>query len=117
MNGDRPLTALCYNYIVQKVLYLIPTENPGITKANILYLSKEPKPFSNVAISTVYFPLVMSKLFGSVKEVESHKKLIQSYLLMGKYWVTNCGWIRLFTIVAMVTNITNIWKLFVSNHN
>ena len=29
-----------------------------------------------------------------------------------KFWVTQCGWLRLCTTVAMGTTITNLWKLF-----
>ena len=54
----------------------------------------------------------MYNLFGSVNEVNSHKKYRQSDLALKKFWVTQCGWIRLFTAVAMGMTITNFQKIF-----
>ena len=53
----------------------------------------------------------MSKFFGSVNEVDSHKKSRQSDLALEKFWVTHRGWLRLCTTVAMGMTITNLWKL------
>ena len=47
-----------------------------------------------------------------VNEVESHKKYRWSDLALEKYWVTQCGWVRLCATVAMGMSITNFWKLF-----
>ena len=41
----------------------------------------------------------MSKFYGSVNEVDSHNKLRQSDIALKKFWVTQCGWIRLCTAV------------------
>ena len=71
--GGRAIIAVDHKYN-SKVLSFIFTADAGITKAGIPYLSKYPEPFSNVAICPVGFPLVMSKFFGSVNEVDSHKK-------------------------------------------
>ena len=54
----------------------------------------------------------MSKFFGLVNEVESHRKSCHSDVALEKLWVTQCSWIRLCTTVAMGTTITNFWKLF-----
>ena len=54
----------------------------------------------------------MSKLFGSVNEVDPHKKLRQSNLALEKYGLSQCGWIWLFMEVDMVMNIEKICKLF-----
>ena len=54
----------------------------------------------------------MYKFFGSVNELDSHKKSCQSDLELEKLCVTKCGWIWLCTTVAMGTTITNCWKLF-----
>ena len=47
-----------------------------------------------------------------MNEVDSHNKLKQSDLALEKWWVTQCGWLRIFTTVAMGMTITNCWKLF-----
>ena len=54
----------------------------------------------------------MSKFFGSVNEVDSENKSRQSDLALEKFWLTQCGWIRLCINVAMGMNINNGWKMF-----
>ena len=49
----------------------------------------------------------MSKFFGSFNELESHKKSRQSDLALEKFWVTQCGWIRLCNTVVMGMKITD----------
>ena len=49
---------------------------------------------------------------SAVDEVDSHNKSRQSYLELDKWWVTQCGWLRLCTTVATEITITNFWKLF-----
>ena len=51
--GDRPLIAIGYKYNARKVLSFIVTENAGITKTGIPYLSKYPDQLTNVSISPV----------------------------------------------------------------
>ena len=76
--GNRPLIAIGYKYNVSKVLSFIATEDSGSTNTGIPYLSNIPYPFSNFSICHVARPLVMTKFFGSVNEVESHNKSRQS---------------------------------------
>ena len=61
--GDRTLIAISYKYNLRKVLYFIVTDNAGIRKTGITYLSKYTDQFSNVAIRPVARPLVMSIFF------------------------------------------------------
>ena len=110
--GGRPLIAIGYKYNAQKVISFIVTNNAGSTRTGIPYLSKYPDQFTNVSIRPVARSLVMSKVFSAVNEVDSHNKSRQSDLALKKWWVTQCGWLRLCTTVAMVTTITNCWKLF-----
>ena len=84
----------------------------GSTALDIPYLSKYPGQFSNVSVCPVSHTLLVSKFFGSVNEVDSHKKSRHSDIDMEKFWVTQCGWIRLCTTVAMGMTITKCWKLF-----
>ena len=71
--GGRPLIDIGYKYNTRKVLYFIIKESVGITKADILYLSKYPEPFSNVSICPVACPLFMSKFFEYIYEVDPPK--------------------------------------------
>ena len=52
------------------------------------------------------------KTKSAVNEVDSHNKSRQFDLALEKWWVTQFGWLRLCTTVAMVMTITNCWKLF-----
>ena len=47
-----------------------------------------------------------------MNEVDSHNKSRQSDLALEKWWVNQCGCLRLCTTVAMGMTITNCWKLF-----
>ena len=89
--GDRPLIAIGYKYNARKVLSFIVTDNSGSTKTCIPYLSKYPDQFTNVSIFPVARPLVMSKCFSAVNEVDSHKNSRQYDLALDKFWVTQCG--------------------------
>ena len=84
----------------------------GSTTLCIPYLSDYPDQFYNVSIHPVSLPLLMSKLFDAVNEVDSHNKLRQSDIAMKKFLVTQYGWLRLCTTVYMGMTITNGWKLF-----
>ena len=110
--GGQPLIAIGYKYNARKVLYFIVTDNVGITKTGIPYLSKYPDQFTNVSICPVALPLVMSKTISAVNEVGSHNKSRQYDLALEKWWVTQYGWLWLCTTVAMGMTITNCWKLF-----
>ena len=57
--GDRPIIAVRYEYNAQNVISFIVTDNAGITKIGIPYLSNYPDQFTNVAIRPVTRPLVM----------------------------------------------------------
>ena len=56
---DRPLISIGYKYNARKVISFIVTDNVGITKTGISYLSKYPDQFTNVFIRPVARPLVM----------------------------------------------------------
>ena len=113
--GGRPLMDIGYKYNTWKVIYFIEvlvfivTENSGSTQEGITYLSKYTEQFTNVNILPVARPLIMYKFFGSVNEVDYHNKSRHSDLAVEKLWVTQCGWMRLCTTVAMVMNINNFW--------
>ena len=83
--GGRTLIAIGYKYNMRKVLSFIVTEDVWSTKAGIPYLSKYPEPFSNVSICPVARPLVMSKFFESINEVDSHNKSRRSDLALENF--------------------------------
>ena len=103
----RPLIYFGYNYNTRKVLSFIVIDNSVSTQAVIPYLSKHPDQFSNVEIRPFSRPLVIHNFFGEVNEVDSCNKSRQSDLVLEKFWVTQCGWLCLFTSVAMGITINN----------
>ena len=113
MSGGRTMISIGYKYNAQNVLYLIFTGNAERTQAVIPYLYNYPDQFTNVSILPISRPLVVSNFFGSVNEVDSHNKSRQSYLVLVKFWVTQCSWIQLCSTIDMVTIITNCLNCFV----
>ena len=109
VTGCRPLISICYKYNVRKVIYFIVTDNAGSTHTVLPNLYKYPDQFTNLSICPVDHPLVVSKFFSAVNEVDSHKKSCQSGLLLDNCWVTQCGWLWLCTTVDMGMTITNCW--------
>ena len=57
---DSPLIDMGYKYSTRKVLSFIATEDAGITKAGITYLSNYLDSFANVAICPDYCPIFMT---------------------------------------------------------
>ena len=82
--GERPIMYIDYKYNMQKVLYLMVTDNTGSKKAGLTYLSNHTEPFSNISICQIIHTLVMSKLFGCVIKVKPHNKPRQSDLALEK---------------------------------
>ena len=58
---DRPLNAIGYKYIVQKVLSYIVTNNTGSTNIGIHYVSKYHDQYTNAAIRPVFVLLLCQK--------------------------------------------------------
>ena len=81
---NMPLIATGYKYTARKLLSFIATKDAGSKKSDINYLYKYLDPFANVAIHSFACPFVMPKLFGSDNEVDSHKKMRWSDLVLEK---------------------------------
>ena len=84
----------------------------GSTTLGISYLSKYPYQCSNVSTLPVARSHLVSNFFSSVNDMDSHNNSRQSDIVLEKFWVTQCGWLRLCTAVSMGMTITNCWKLF-----
>ena len=106
----RPLISIGYKYNAWGGFSFIATADTRNIKAGIPYLYKYPYPFSIVAILPVFCSLLMSNFFGSFYEVDSQNKSSQYDLVLEKFWVTQCGWLWLCTIVAMVMTNTDFWQ-------
>ena len=91
---------------------IFATARAGSNTLGITNLSKYPDQFSNVSIRPVVFPLLMYKFLVSVNKVDSHNSNRNPDIVLEKLWVTQCGWLRLCTNIAMGMVITNFYKLF-----
>ena len=98
---DRTLISIDHKYNYQKVLSFISTDNARVTNVGIKYLSKYPNQFANVSILPDSIPLILSKFFRYVNEVDSHTKYRQSDLVLEKYQVHQCDWIWLCRAFSM----------------
>ena len=72
--GKRPLLAIGCNYNSRKVLSFFAKAGSLITMLGIPYLLNYPEQFYNDSILSLARPLLMSKFFGSVNDVELHNK-------------------------------------------
>ena len=92
---DRPIISIGYNYNAWKVLSFIVTDNSGITKTGIPYLSKYPEKFTNVDICPVAHPLVMSKnlLLMRLTPTTNQDSLIWNWRSGGLLNMVGCGYI------------------------
>ena len=73
---DRPLISIGYKYKIQKVLYLIATEDTGNIKADITFVFNYPEPFDNVDIKPVYHPLLcLSNLYRLMRLNNTKKRV------------------------------------------
>ena len=94
--SGRPLIVIGYKYNARRVLYFIVTENAGITKTSIPYLSKYSEKFTNVAINPVSCPLVISKTFLMLMRLTPTTNkdiLIWHWRSGGLLSVVGCGYI------------------------
>ena len=112
VHWDRLLMSIGYKYNFCDFIYFVTTDGTGRTNDDITHFYKNTEMFDNVYIQPVAHPQIVSKFYGSVSEIDPQNKSRQSYLALGEYWVTQCGWLRLCTTFYVVINITNIWKIF-----
>ena len=107
--GDRPILTIGCKFNYREVLSFIATERGGSTKYGIPHLSKFNDQFDNASTLPVYCHQIMSKY---VNEIDSHNKYRQSDLCLENYWVTQCGWLRVYAIVSLGMTIQNFRRRF-----
>ena len=105
--GERPLLAIGYKYNSRKVLGFIATEGAGITEPGDPYLSCFPDIYSNVSVCPVVRPHLLGRCFNACNSIDNHNRMRQSDILLEKYWVTQRGYFRLATTVALGMGITD----------
>ena len=103
LQGGRLIIDIGYKYTARKVLYFIVIENTGIAQAGLPYLSKYP----DHLFTLLLVPLSCISSFDVLMMVNPIIYKRQYDLALEKFWVTQCGWIRLCTTVSMLMTITN----------
>ena len=104
--GDRPLMAIGYDYNYRRVLGFIATEGAESTEPGDPYLSCFPDIYSNVSVTPVVCPRLLGRHFNEFNAIENHNMMQKSDLALNKYWITQSGYFRLATTVALGMGIT-----------
>ena len=99
--SDRPLIAIGYKYKSWKVLVFIDTDRYGSNDPNDPYLSCFPDNYSNVSICPFVRPHIIGSYFKAFNTIDNHNRMRKYDLALEKYWVTQSGYSRLSTIVAL----------------
>ena len=98
--------AIGYKYNSRKVLRFIPTEGSGSTEPGDPYLSRFPDIYLNVSVFLVVRPHLLGRHLNACNAIDNHNMMWQSDLALYKYWVTQSGYFRLTTTVALDMSIT-----------
>ena len=104
--GEIPLLAIGYKYNYRKVIGFIATEGSGSTEPGDPYLSHFPDIYCNISVRPVVLPHFLGRYFNACNAIDNHNMMWQSDLLLEKYWVTQSGYFRLATTVALGMGIT-----------
>ena len=110
--GGRTLMDIGYKYNYRKFLGYISTEGVGSTEPCDPYLSRFPYIYSNVSVRPVVCTRLLGRHFNAYNAIDNQNSMLQSYLELDKYWVTQRGYFRLATTVALGMGITDVQILF-----
>ena len=103
--GDKPLIAIRYTYGYQKVLVFISTDSSVSMEPGVPYLSHYPDYYYKVSIQPVLCICIIDRYFSACNTIDNHNTMQKSYTFHGKYWVTQSGYLRLATSVALGVGI------------
>ena len=99
--GGIPLMAIGYKYNFRNVLGSISTEGGGITEPGDPYLSSFPDIYSYISVCLVVCPHFLGRYFNACSTIDNHNRMWYYDLALDKYWVTQNGYFRLTTTVAL----------------
>ena len=99
--SERPLLAIGYKYNSRKVLGFIDTEGAGSSEPGYPCLSCFPDIYSNVSVRPIVCPHLLGRYFNACNAIYYHNRIWRSDLSQEKYWVTQSGYFRLATTVAL----------------
>ena len=107
-----PLIDIGYKYNSRKVLGFIATQGTGCTEPGDPYLSNLPDIYSNVSVRPVVHTCLIGGYVNACNAIDNHNRMQQSDLALQKYWVTQSGYFRLSTIVALGMGIADGMLIF-----
>ena len=105
--GERPLLSIGYKYNSGRFLGFIATEGDGSTEPGDPYLSRFTDIYLNISVRPVVRPHFLGRYFNACNAIDNHNRIRQSGLSLEKYWVTQSGYFRLATKVALVMGIAD----------
>ena len=79
----------------------------GSSEPGDSYLSRFPEIYSNVSVHLVVCHHLLDRYFNACNTIDNHNRMRQYDLDIDKYWVTQSGYFRLATIVALGMGITD----------
>ena len=110
--GDISLEDIGYKYNFWKVLGFIVTERTGGTDPGDPYLSCFPYIFYIVSVRHDFCPRIIVRSYNAYNSIDQHSKMHKYGLTLDKYWMTQSGYFRIGTTVALGVGITNAKLLF-----
>ena len=90
-----------------RVLVFIDNEGGGSTEPGDAYLSRLPDIYSNISVLPVVHLHLLGIYLNAYNSIYNCNSMQQSDLALDKYWVTQSGYFRLATIVALGMGITD----------
>ena len=110
--GSIPLMTIGDQCNPRKVPGFIATEGGGSTEPGDPYLSRFPDIYYDLSVRPIVRPHFLGRYFNACNAIENHNRMRQSDLALEKYWVTQSGYFRLATTVALGMGIADGNLLF-----
>ena len=107
VTGGIPLLTIGYKYNSRRVLRFITTEEDGSTETGDPYLSCFPETYYNDSVRCVVCPHLIGRYFSACNAIKNQNRMQNSDLALEKYWVTQSGYFRLETTVALGMGIAD----------
>ena len=105
--GGIPPRAIGYKYNSRKFLGFIATKGAGSTESGDPYLYCFPEMYYNVYICPIDCTNLIGRYFNACNSIDNKNRMQQSDTELDKYWVTQSGYFRLSTTVALCMGIAD----------
>ena len=112
ISRDRTHMAIGHKCRSQKVLGFTAMEGVRSNIPGVPYLSHYPDYYSNVSICPVLINHLLGRYSSACNTIENHNRMQKYDLALDKYLVTQSGYFRLATTVALGICIADVKLLF-----